>query len=115
MLVLSRIGSRSAVLVALLGLTACSIQLRPRGTSYERTDFKLEIRSNTTWTALIDGSRSVDGDFNETLDLPDDEQPVCAVVTKTAADGYLRARVTPGGSWIETSEPEGSVAPCSSI
>lgn len=100
---------------ALVFFSDCSIQVRPRGTTYEHTDFKLEIRSNTTWTAVTDDGRSVDGEFNETIDLPDDTSPVCAVVSKTSVDGWVRARVTPGGSWIETRAPEGSVAPCSNI
>ncbi len=96
------------------GLIACSIQLRPRGPSYEITDYRVEIRSSTTWTAVVDDGRAVDGEFNQTLDLPDETRPVCAVVTKKTVDGFVRAWVTPGGRWVETDSPNGSVAPCSS-
>ena len=108
--------STSLGLVALcLTLLACGIQFRPRGTTYEITDYKLEIRSNTSWTASVDDNRAVDSEFNDPLDLPDEVQPVCAVVTKNTVEGYVRARVTPGGGWVETELPNGSVTPCSRL
>ena len=94
-------------------LTSCGVQVGPRGSSLTVGDYKLEIKSNTSWTAVVGGNRAIDGEFNETIDLPDDAQPFCAAVTKRTVDGYIRARVVPGGEWVETDEPAGSIAPCS--
>ncbi len=101
------------ILALAVGLTACGLQLRPRGTSYDRSNFKLEIRSNTQWTAVVNDHRSIDGEFNETLGLAGEVPPVCAVVTKSTSSGWIRARVTPGGGWLETRLPDGSLTPCS--
>ncbi len=90
----------------------CSLQVRPRGSTFEITDYKLEIRSNTTWTASYDDGRAVDGEFNNTIDLPNDIPPVCAIVTKKTEDGYIRARIAPTGGWIETSMANGTISPC---
>ena len=108
---------RSPVVIAAVVLVAslvvgCSLQVRPRGSTYEITDYKLEIRSNTTWSASYDDGKAHDGEFNDTIDLPDDIPPVCAVVTKKTEDGYVRARVAPTGGWIETSMANGTISPC---
>ena len=94
-------------------LASCGVQLGPRGASLTLSDYKLEIKSNTLWTAVVDGSRAVDGELDETIDLQNEARPVCATVTKRTVDGYIRARINPGGEWVETDEPVGKIDPCS--
>lgn len=111
--IFSRILGSFGVVMLCLSMISCSIQLRPYGSSFEVTNFRLEIRSDTQWTAVDSDNRGTDDEFNRTIDLPDHPPPVCAVVTKRTEEGYVRARVTPGGGWVETDRPNDSISPCS--
>jgi hypothetical protein len=83
-------------------------------------EYKAEVESDTSWSGAF-GNRSVDGRGNDRISLGKDH-PVCCVVQKETASGFLKVRVKaeggglfgPGDSdWVETTAQYGVVSVCS--
>lgn len=80
----------------------------------------LEIQSNTSWSAVVDGA-TVDGRGSHSFELRDDK---CAVAQKETRDGFLQARIVNQGavaifwdratSWKRTTTAYGVVDVCAS-
>ncbi|HUV29525.1 MAG TPA: hypothetical protein VMY05_00340 [Acidobacteriota bacterium] len=61
-------------------------------------DYKCEVTSNTSWSGIF-ADRTVDGEGDQTVDIPDDP-PECVVVQKETEKGYLRIKLIAEGGWF---------------
>lgn len=102
------LGLFAAGFVGLIPLAACT------------PDIVAEVESSTSWSGAF-GDRTVDGQGNASVDLPDDP-PQCVVVQKQTSAGSLSVRVVvsggfltagaSGSEWVTTTAAFGVVSVC---
>ncbi len=94
------------LLLVLFLCTACSV------------DYEVHIKSDTDWSCTYD-CKTVYGSGNGVVKLCEDDEPVCSIVEKLTANGYVSAQIEKEDDccadetdWVRTTVPYGAVTVC---
>ena len=71
--------------------------------------YRIEIESDTCWSATLDSSQNFTGCGNSTYKVVGPMH--CVSVEKRSAVGFVRVRID-GGAWVQTTDSYGDIEAC---